>query len=230
MAIEYQNKAESFVGTAAISITISAPDGFSAGDLLVAFISKDDDDAIIKPAGWTDIELNSTDANRFNSYYRIAEAGDTNWSWTGDNEEWYGVILRYTGQDTSAPFYDSGFATGDGVASIDCPSVAYVDLPTGSLCIQCFGCDDDDTPYTTSGSLSERFNGVSSIGSGTCGAAGGDKIISGTDSTGIATFTMDAADEMIGQTIIFKASREPLLAGFGKMISTNRMICCADES
>jgi len=92
-------------------IMISAPSGFSAGDLFIVYITKDDDVLIGEDSDWTTLH-NETSGGAMSLYiaWRIAEAGDTNWTWYGDNEGYYGVILRYTGQKafTETTFYFDG--------------------------------------------------------------------------------------------------------------------------
>ena len=209
MAVTYQDKTETKVAADATSITCDVPAGFSAGDLLIAVIVKDDDNAMDTPAGWTLMTEGESDGRmRCNTFYRIAQVGDTNWTWNGDSENWIGWILRYTGHDAAAPIHASGDAVGETV-NPTAPTVAYTDLAVGSIALQLFGADDDDTPYVTPGGLTERFNEVSSDDPLTylsCGGAGGDKAVSGTGSTGTAVFTQDAGEEWVGVTIVIEAA------------------------
>ncbi len=171
MAVEYQDKTE--VKTSDGGITLPIPVGFSAGDLLIACITKDDDDAITPPAGdlWTVIEnLPAGTAARLWTGYRIAEADDTNWTWTGDKEGYYGVILRYKGH-SDTPIKAHGSDSGSSKYPI-APSVAFENLAAGSLVLQVFGADDD-TPYTMASGLEERFRDAQ----GTTGGAGGDRAV-----------------------------------------------------
>ena len=203
--VEYQNQATSTASD--VEITISAPSGFSAGDLFIAVVIKDDDPAIVLPTGstWTIIqEGTGADPQSYVSVsYRIAVAGDTNWTWTGDTETWYGVILRYTGQASSDFIHASGKADGDSTTPT-APDVSYINLATGSLTLQIFGSDDVETSYITPASLTERYNGISPTPGG-CGGAGGDKAVSGSGSTGIAEFTQIAAEEWIAVTVVVEA-------------------------
>lgn len=174
MAVEYQNKFEdnTYAGT---TFPMSAPDGFSAGDLFIAIVTKDDDPAITIPEGWTIIQegAGADPQCYFSVAYRIAEVGDTTWNWTGDNETWYGVILRYTGQAESGFIHASGKADGDS-ATPTAPSVDFTDLEEGSIAIQCFGQDGNRVPYDEAEYIIERYIGGVS-GSGGCGGIGGEK-------------------------------------------------------
>ena len=201
MAVVYQDKTETKVSVDATSITC-APPAFDVGDLFIAVIVKDDDNAMSTPAGWTLVEDNQSDNRmRCNVFRRIAEAGDSSWTWTGDNEMWIGWILRYKGHDATTPIHASSNGVGETVSPI-APTCAYTGLAVGSIALQLFGADDDDTPYTTPVALTERFS-ADAVG---CGGAGGDKSVSGTGSTGTATFGQANAEEWVGITLIIEAS------------------------
>ena len=204
MAVVYQNKSETKVGANNANCIISAPAGFSVGDLLIAVVIKDGNGAITRPAGWTQIQADSSFV-AIDVSYRIAQAGDMNWTWTGASEEWYGIILRYTGHDPSTPIHASGKADGSDDAPT-APSVAFTDLEVGSITLQVFGQDGNYTPYTTPGALTERFNDASSMGTGTCGGAGGDKSASGTGSTGTAVFGTASFRLWIAVTAVIEAA------------------------
>ena len=173
MAVEFVAKTEVKPGDGS-SIQISIPTGWSVGDVLIAYIIKDDDDAITPPAGWTVIQnVTGGTAMRLWTGYRIAESGDTNWTWSGDAELYYGVILCYKG-NAAAPVPNSGSATGSDAIPI-APSVAFSELNAGSLVLQVFGADRDRWPFTIPSQLTEKFKDYNS-GSGGCGGAGGDKL------------------------------------------------------
>ncbi|GAG64537.1 unnamed protein product, partial [marine sediment metagenome] len=142
----------------------------------------------------------------FGTYYRIAEEGDTEWTWTyGLADQAYGVILRYTGQASSGFIHASDITVQASPTNTPtAPNVAYTDLEAGSLCLQVFG-SDEDYIYTTPVQLTERYNDISNTGDGTCGGAGGDKVISGTGNTGTAEFTMSGADQWVAVTVIIEA-------------------------
>lgn len=173
-AVGYQNKSEVKVDSGT-QITIPVPDGFSAGDLLICCITKDDDDAITAPEGWTVIQNVAGDiAMRLWTGYRIAEVGDTEWTWTGDSEAYYGVILRYTEHNTTTPIHASGNQIGTGY-DITAPSVAFTDLPVGSKVLQVFGVDKNGWEFTIPTHLTQRFKDYIA-GAGGCGGAGGDRV------------------------------------------------------
>ena len=177
MAVEFQEPITQVI-TADSGITMAKPTGTSAGDLLIACITKDDDYALTPPAGdlWTVIQNVAAGTAAKRSYtarlwvgYRIAEGGDTEWTWTGDKEGYYGVILRYTGHDAT-PIHASGSGSGTSANPI-APSVGFENLAAGSLVLQVFGADDNDEPYTVPAPLIQRFKDSQA----TCGGAGGDR-------------------------------------------------------
>jgi hypothetical protein len=201
MAITYQNKSE-HTEPLDSSFTMTIPTGFSAGDLLIACVHKDDDPSITIPSGWTIIEEGTDGVYNvmyFSVAYRIAESGDTNWTWTADGEAWAGVILRYTGQAVTSPIHASGKAGGYST-NPTAPSVGYTDLANDSITLQCFG-SDWITPFTVPGQLTERF----SFDNGDGGLAGGDKVISGTSSTGTAIFTQGSTRTFLAVTVVIDA-------------------------
>ncbi len=223
MAVVYQNKSEVSVGTAQNTITIPVPTGFSAGDLLIACIVMDRNSYLYKhgtPTGWTLIQQTTGTGGThcFSIWYRIAEAGDTQWTWTigySGTFQQYGVILRYTGQAETGFIHASDMTVQETANTTPtAPSVAYTDLEAGSLCLQAFGADDDDTPYTTPAQLTQRYNGISNTGTGTCGSAGGDKAVSGTGSTGTAQFTMNASEEWTAITVVIEAAPGAIVKTF----------------
>lgn len=171
----YKNKSEVTVASG-VSITIPIPTGWSAGDLLIGYVTKDDDYAITPPAGWTVIQnVISNGAMRLWVGYRVAQAGDTEWTWSGDSEAYYGVILLYTGQDPDNPIYNSDNAVGDS-ATPTAPSVSYTTLEAGSVVFQCFGADRDRIPYSAAPTLIHLFNDYIA-GAGGTGGRGGDKTL-----------------------------------------------------
>ena len=174
MAVTYVAKTEVKVDSGT-SIQISIPAGWSVGDLLICCIAKDDDYEITPPAGWIVIQnINSGTAMRLWTGYRIAEAGDTNWTWTGDSEAYYGVILLYSGA-SATPIHASGSQTETG-ENPTAPSVAFTNLTAGSRVLQVFGADRNGWEFTIPPELTERFKDYIA-GAGGCGGAGGDMAV-----------------------------------------------------
>ena len=203
MAVTYEGAGPlAFASSATTSLTMSAPAGFSAGDLFIALVVKDDAPAIVLPTGstWTPIQAGYRDENGpyVSVSYRVAEEGDTDWTWTGDNETWVGKILWYSGQSTSAPINISDIATGDDTA----PIAPTVETDTaGCMVVQLFGCDNTRVPGTIPDPLRERVkNGSGGAVQGVT-LQGGDWEQSSAGFTGTATFSIDRTDEWVAVTL-----------------------------
>ena len=180
-AVEYVAKTDVIKGDGVEQITMALPTGASVGDLLIAYISKDDNHPIDVHGDWTGKYNNvATGANTLYIAYRIVTQADydaeptKNWTWTetSGNEDWMGIIICYTGQKAGNPFHATGISTDTSAAPI-APSVAFSELAAGSMVLQVFGADDDDEPYTVPAQLTSRFN---TSQSSDIGGAGGDKI------------------------------------------------------
>jgi len=187
MAVEFVGISE-WKTDGGTSITMSASTGTSVDDLLIAYISKDDNVAISTGGSYGDwTPLYNNIANGASTLYiawKWAEAGDANqstsYTWNGDNEDWLGEIICYSGADTTTPIHASGIATGDS-ATQTAPSVAFTDLAAGSLVLQVMGIDSDDNDYVVPSQLTQRFNAIQA---NDIGGAGGDKSGKWTSPTG----------------------------------------------
>ena len=89
------------------SITVSVPLNTTTNDLMVAVIAKDDDPAITPPAGWFELVSYGTTTGvqdlRTWIGYRIGTASEpASYTWTGDSEEWAGVISTYIPSNANA--------------------------------------------------------------------------------------------------------------------------------
>jgi len=173
MAVVFQNSR--IVKATGTSITIAAPENSAIGDLLICYIAKDDDEAVTLTSGsdWNVIVSTAGNAAmRLYVAWKLFADGDTQWTWKESSEDYYGVILRYTGHDATTPIYDSGSASGVDAAPI-APSVAFTNLTAGSLVLQMFGADNPSKsfPYNFPAQLASRFNDEA----GTIGGAGGEK-------------------------------------------------------
>lgn len=172
------------------SIAMEAPAAASIGDLLIAYISKDDPNVIDNIGEtWTVVFNNgATGANTLYVAWRIADSGDAGetpteytWTETSGNEDWVGEILCYSGVNTESPIHGTpGISTGDSTTPT-APSVAFTNLTAGSLVLQCMGIDSDDNDYVTPAQLTQRFNAIQA---NDIGGAGGDKVSAWVSPTG----------------------------------------------
>ena len=200
--VVYVDKTEDVNDVARTSITLAIPSGWAENDLLLAVIGKDDDVAITNHASWTVLtNLTSGTGNAFYVGWRLAQIGDTDWTFTSTDgtEDWVGWILLYSGNDETNPIHADGESIGTTDTPI-APSVSYTSLEIYSLAVRVFGADDNDIPYTTTG-LTERFNNNNTD---TGGAGGEGSYINGTSSTGTFDFGMGASEQWVATTIIIE--------------------------
>ena len=203
MVVAYQNRSETKVlGT---SCNVSVPAGFSPGDLLIA-VTNAMEGAISRPPGWTVIQSVSASYRVIDVSYRIAQAGDTNWTWTGSNTVWIGEIHRYTGHDATTPIHASEAATSTSGSAV-APSVAYTSLGSGSLVLQVGNTTQSGNSLTVPAPLTSRY---STYNYG-LNVAGGDKSASGTGSTGTADFNTQSG-YWVCATVVVNVTAPPGVA------------------
>ena len=190
------------VSTDATSIDLAKPAGVVEGDLMVAFLSKDDDNDITPPAGWSLIESDTGDfAVRVICYWKEAGASEpSNYTFTGDLEQWIGSILRITGHEVGDPVNISGVATGEDTTP-QCPDVAT--WADDCLILRAFGADDDDITVDTGYPAGHTglYVDASDTGSGTTsgGVAHKDQATKG--ATGTADFSLTATEQWVAMTV-----------------------------
>ena len=215
-APEFQEYSE---GTASSgnSVSVNKPSGTQEGDLLIACYTTDGSHTLSAPdSSWTLLvggRGNSSDNTpSFGVWYKIATASE-NSSYTfdcGRNESHYVVLLRYTGHDSSSPINASAIANSTGSYYPTAPTITTT--IDDCIILRVFGADDDDTPYSVPSGYTERYNGVSSTGYGTCGGAGADAVQSSAGSTGTAFFTTNASEEWMAATIAIAPPPKPTVS------------------
>ena len=142
------------------------------GNLLLAFISKDDDDAITQPSGWT-IDTNSSgsinNSHNLQVCWKIAssEGASPTYQWSADSEQWCGVIFEIENAHATVPIDAQSSKTDDTTNTPTSPSITPD--ANGCLIFAGFGCDDDDTPFTIEAGLVGRTNLTGGTGAGASG-------------------------------------------------------------
>ena len=104
--------------TATTTVSLPAPAGRAAGDVVVASFTADKNPTASVPAGWTaivnglSIASSSTAGARVFAYYRVVGSSDpATYTWTLSTAvKWGGGITAYTGVNTATPL-DSAVAT-----------------------------------------------------------------------------------------------------------------------
>jgi len=188
-----------YSGTAVTGVSISAPAGTAAGDVLVAAITADTNPSMASvPAGWTamvnglSINSSSTSGAKVYLYYHVVGASDpASYAWTlSAAAKWGGGITGYRGVNNTTPL-DAPVVTAVDASynatSITAPSTTTAS--NGAMVIGGVGCDCAAPMVSAPPSgWTQRWQ-----------AAGGqiaelaDKVQATAGATGTATWTLSAA-------------------------------------
>lgn len=156
---QVQDVQETLQNTNSTSFVMNMPSTRPAGDLYVAIMCHDGSNGsgspggtggnnITGPAGWTEY----ADLQGFAAYYKIGaniSGGNeaASYTWTGNSENWAGVIMRITGFDSSDPV--SG-TPGTGFSTTNATPVFPATTPdtNNTLVIRAVGADNDEPSAT----------------------------------------------------------------------------------
>src|SRR5690606_30933526 len=110
--------------TNSTSLTLTAPSGITAGELLLIIIGDDDEGSSEfsdNVTGWTMLGTsgNTTADAHIAVYWRIADGGEGNVTVnpSGTGDDMFGWYIRVSGADTANPFDVSNFTQSSGSAS-----------------------------------------------------------------------------------------------------------------
>lgn len=81
------------------AVTITAPTGCQAGDLLIALAAGSTGTPPVVPAGWTALETRLDYGPSTTTIYRRWQVGDTSWSWAVASAKWCGLTVALRGVD-----------------------------------------------------------------------------------------------------------------------------------
>ncbi len=199
---------QTLAGSNTGTFTMNMPTTRPAGDLYIAMMCHDGSNGsgtggstsgntISTPSGWTKY----ADLQGLAAYYKIGtDQGGGNesasYQWTGNSEEWAGVVIRVTGFNSSDPV--SGTA-GTGFSTTDAVPVYPATTPDSdaTLVVRAAGFDQDDpssTGWVPSGHTKIDSESSSNGGNGSCGftAASLDVPPASGVSTGTQALTNDA--------------------------------------
>ena len=116
-------------GSTAANVTVSAPSGVQANDILVGCLSKDDTGAVTWPAGgtpWTMLEENTADGFYSGIGWRRASGLDVgSYTWTFTSTWRDCVVLAYSGCITSGVPFDPDVPTTFTTASVNTGNVTH---------------------------------------------------------------------------------------------------------
>ncbi|MFJ5696812.1 PKD domain-containing protein, partial [Arthrobacter sp. NPDC093139] len=148
--------------TVTTTVSLPAPTGRAAGDVLVASFTADKNPTLAVPAGWTAITggLSIGTGARVFAYYRVVGSADpASYTWTLSTAvKWGGGITAYTGVNTTTPL-DSTVATAVN-SSFSATSIAVGSITTasnGALLIGGLGFDSSSPAATAPTGWTERW-------------------------------------------------------------------------
>lgn len=148
------------------TVSLPAPAGRAAGDVLVASFTADRNPTAAVPAGWTAIadglSINSSESSgaRVFAYYRVVGSSDpVNYTWTlSSARKWGGGISAYTGVNTTTPL-DSAVATAvdDSYAATSIEVGSITTASSGAALIGGLGFDSSNFAATAPSGWAERW-------------------------------------------------------------------------
>jgi len=206
---------------ATVSFNVNLPPGTVAGNLLLAIIAKDDDDAMASSHGFTEaFSIILTKSHGTWCWYKIVVQADVDRTYvifTGDSEGYVGRMYRITGFDSGTPIdvVDATGATGES----DTPQAPSVDTVTDdALVFATTGMDDNDVPYSldTAGWTTDVNTSVV-----TAGIVIGYKTLADAGSTGAVDFTTGASDGWAATQIAIRPAGEVAPPTITTSVATN---------
>ncbi|WP_307073320.1 galactose oxidase-like domain-containing protein [Arthrobacter pascens] len=152
-AITARSSTTANASTANTTVALAAPAGRTAGDVLVASFTADQNPTVAVPAGWKtivnglSIASSSTAGARVFAYYRVVGASDpATYTWTLSRAvTWGGGVTAYRGVNNTTPL-DSAVATAVN-ASYTASSITVPSITTVSNGAMQIGGVGFDSPY-----------------------------------------------------------------------------------
>ncbi len=113
------------VNATTTTLTLDAPSGVEAGDVMLAEVAVRGTPRITRPAGWTAIRSDKTSGQKQSIYYKVATATEpTTYAWAFSRAKpAAGGILDYAGVDTSSPIDAVGGQVNTSSTSLTAPSI-----------------------------------------------------------------------------------------------------------
>ena len=197
-------RAASSMGAASTtSLTLPAPAGVTAGDVLVATIDLRGKPKITVPAGWRLLRSDLTGRHLTKAtYVRVAgpeEPVSYRWSFNKSVRAAAGVMVAVQGVDPAAPVAAVSGAPGDGSATLVAPAA---DTATGSGVLAVFGLDDDATIAPPAGMVMVDEHAVDAAVDVTSGVTFGVQAVTGSTGTKVATASRSGAS--VGHLVVLR--------------------------
>ncbi|AOT03012.1 PKD domain-containing protein [Arthrobacter sp. U41] len=207
--INARSSTTAFSATATGTVSLAAPAGRTAGDVLVASFTADKNPTVAVPAGWTAIVngLSIGGGARVFSYYRVVGSADpTSYTWTLSTAmKWGGGITAYTGVNTTTPL-DSAVATAVNT-TYTASSITVAGITTasnGALLIGGVGFDSSNPAATAPTGWTERWESTDGQI-----AEQADRIQATAGATGTATWTFSTAKAVAAWRTALKPAGTP---------------------
>jgi PKD repeat protein len=165
--ITFVSSQPSLSASAVPTVTLQKPSGVSAGDLLVAGFTANENPSVIAPAGWTPIvgPLKPDGGAEVFAYYHLVQPGETAGSYTWSlsaAEKWGGGIAAYRGVDGTHPLDVASPATNTDrtytATSITAPGVTTV--TDGAMLIGGLGANGATANTIPPSAWTEAFDSV----------------------------------------------------------------------
>ncbi len=204
-SLQFEEFTEAQQASNTTSITIAVPPGYAAGDLLIAAVATDGNQAssLSPPAGWNEIVVASgSSSTTLGVWWKLATASESSsydFTWAG-SEKAYGWIMRFTGHDPASPIH----ATATGEGSSNSPiAPAVTTTVDGCLILRIGGFDDDDITIGDAGMTGHTTitAGESNNGTGSSSGAAAFVMQTTAGNTGTANFTLGGSEEYRTVTI-----------------------------
>jgi RHS repeat-associated protein len=186
------------------SLTIAAPTGTAADDVLLAVIATRTNPTITAPVGWALVRSdNDSTAFRQSIYVRTAgasEPGSYIWSFSGPVTSAVGGMVGYSGLDPLSPIDAHGGQVAGGT-SVTAPSITTTVDDT--ILVGFFG-DENDSTYTPPAGMTERFDVLAGGSSSQSSVSAADAVQAAAGATGTKVATSSKNATYVGQLVALR--------------------------
>jgi hypothetical protein len=206
------------------TFTLNMPATKPDGDLYVAIVGKDDDPSFTAHSSWTNEVYNNETGGaqgpRGGVWWRIGSNESASYDWTGDNEEWAGIVLRISGFSLNNVLDSVVTSVGETGAPVH-PDATPTYSDSLILRVAAIDTDEFGAGYYP-GTQTEITTQSSSAGGAGSAAIAATYITSppvGGSSTGTSAFTGGADDSWVAATVVFNAETVPTGQTFQKTLA-----------
>jgi hypothetical protein len=202
---KFEEFTEAALGSNGTSLIIGKPASTAAGDLLVAAVATDGNNtsSLAPPAGWNVVNVAERSGKvTFGVWWKIAGASESNsytFNWS-NNEQAYGWIMRFTGQDPASPINVDSMSTGKSASP---PSPSVTTTVADTLILRLGGFDNKRITAGVPGLSGHTAINMNSSNGGASSASGGSGYVlqAATGDSGASSFTLTGGEEYVTVTI-----------------------------